>query len=169
MNGYNGGLFTGRGFPQAGGSTRVSYQWFGFSSTGPLSGSDWDTIPYVGLVNGFISLSSSAAITTYGTTAFNGFVDGTPGSTTITGSVTGYLASSAAQPAPVTPYQAEQSKLWYVKVLAGTLAFESRALLSDIDFSISVDNVASVSFTFTLIGLPRQAQFNFLAGVNQPT
>lgn len=168
MNGRNGGLFTGRGFPVAGSLLRFSFQWFGFSDTGPATPGDWDTIPYLGLVNGQMTWESSASIATYGTTAFNGFVDGTPGSTTMTGSVLGYLASSDTPPTPYQPYQAEHSKLWYVKILAGSMAVESRALLSQIQTSLDVNDVAMIGFNFTLIGIPRQAQFNFLAGVGEP-
>jgi hypothetical protein len=168
LNGRNGGIFTGRGYKTTGSSIRVSYQWFGMSSAGPATPGDWDTIPYIGILNAFGSYTSSASITSYGTTAFNGFIDATVGSTTMTGSVTGYIASSDTQPAPVAITQSEHSKLWYIKMLAGTMAIEGRALLSDIQIGFDVNAAIEVSFGYTLIGIPRQAQFNFLAGVVQP-
>lgn len=168
MNGRNGGLFTGRGFTTTGSSVRVGYQYFGLSDVGPTDPNDWTTINYTGMVNGTMAWSSSASVATYGTTAFNGFVDGTVGSTVMSGSVNGYIASSDTQPTPVWLTQSTHSKLWYVKILAGSLAVESRALLSTIDSAIDVNGIIGISFGFTLIGLPRQAQFAYLAGVAQP-
>ena len=168
MNGRNGGIFTGRGFHTTGSTIRVSYQWFGISDFGPLTPGDWDTIPYVGIMGGSMAWSSSAPVNTYGTTAFNGFPDGTVGTTVMTGSAAGYIAARDTQPVPVTLIQSEHSKLFYVKILAGSLAVESRALLSNVNTSITVNDAVEISFDFTLIGLPRQAQFNFLGGINQP-
>ena len=168
MIGRDGGLFTGRGFQTTGSLVRVGYQYFGISETGPTDPNDWTTISYTGIVNGTMQWSSSAAVTTYGTTAFNGFVDGTVGSTVMSGSVNGYVASKSSQPTPVWLTQSFHSKLYYVKILAGSLAVESRALLSNIDSGIDVNGVVAISFSFTLIGLPRQAQFLYLAGVLEP-
>ena len=151
-------IFTGAGLASSTtAGTRTSYQWLGLApyvneATAPV---------YVSLVNGSISINESTDVTTYPTTACNGFVTATLGNTVITGSADGYvLAADPTPTGPTTPFSVSRTSgpIW-IKVLIGSVYYECRGFITSIEFAATPDEVVKATFDFTLFGIPKAAQY----------
>jgi len=150
-------IFTGAGFASAiTPGTRTSYQWLGLA---PYV--DENTAPvYVSIVNGSITINESTDVTTYPTTACNGFVTATLGNTVITGSADGYVLAAETTPTgPTTPSSVtrKSNPIW-IKVLIGSAFYECRGFVTNFEIAATPDEVVKASFDFTLFGIPKTAQ-----------
>lgn len=157
-------VFTGAGINSNG--YPVSYQWLGISSVLPAGGNY--NVPYTSIVNGEINIKESTGLVTFQTTAFNGFAGSYPECAVISGSVRGFIVPSYSQPSPVLLTQPNSSRLWWMKVVSGSMLYEGPFLINDLDCKSTVTEEVAVTFGFQLCGIPRAAQFNFLAGGVQP-
>lgn len=161
---YTNTVFAGVGLKNLSGQ-RVSFQWFGFAPA-PSDGSVPTTLQSI--LNGQMSVEENTPVTTAATTAYNGFVTGWNECTTITGSVAGFLQPSSVQPTAsgvITPFSGGK---YYFKVLIGTVYYAGFGYFSGIKISTDVDDVAKVSFDYTLVGIPTAAQFDYVRGGSAP-
>ena len=155
-------VFTGSGYNSPNGG-RMSFQWLGLAPyvTGQAPN-------YTSVINGTIKFSEQSNPVTLQTTAWNGFVDGYVENASISGTVSGFVLPSYVAPSPVYPNLPITGRVWWIKILIGTLYYEGRSLISGLDFSTGVDEVVTVDFNFQFIGIPKTTQFYYLAGGNPP-
>lgn len=163
MESYIRKLFTSAGLRAPTGNGRVSYGWCGFApyafGQSPI---------YQPLLNGEMTFSESADVTDYATTAFNGFRDGTIGTSIIKGSVTGFIQGVDATPAPLSVEQPPTTKLWWIKVLLGTVYLECTAAITNLSVAGTPDEVVKASFDYQFLGLPRVYQYSYIVGGSEP-
>jgi hypothetical protein len=161
---YTTTVFTGAGLKNLSGQ-RVSYQWFGYA---PDPGNGTIPTTFTSLLNGTISIEQNTPVATAPTTAFNGFVDGWSESTTVSGSVEGYVQPSSVVPTvsgTTTPFT---STKYYFKVLIGSVYYAGFGYFSSAKISSDVNEIAKVSFEYTLVGIPTTAQIAIVTGGSAP-
>ena len=159
-------VFTGAGVPSPAGY-RMNFQWLGISSTLPVNG-NYSPLVFTSIVNGSIQFSEQSNVVTLQTTAWNGFVDGYAENAVISGTVRGFAQGTYLAPAPVSPVLPNTGRVWWMKILIGTIYYEGKTLISGLDIASDLEEVVTVVFNFTFIGLPRTTQVQYLTGGNPP-